>query len=68
MNVVPEVPHAMTNGHCSLQLGVLGRFEPPVVKGQSPDGGPRGTTPGSSQDLTAHICQNYNYNFMNFVD
>ena len=57
MNVASEVRHAMTNGHCSLQLGVWGRFESPVVPGQGADGGPRGKTPGSSRDPTVHICQ-----------
>ena len=46
---MPEARHAMTNGHCSLQLGVWdGRFQPPAVPGQSTDGGPRGKTPGSA--------------------
>ena len=43
MNVVPEVRYAMT----------------PAVPGQSPDGGSRGKTPGSSRDPTVYICQKY---------
>ena len=57
MNVVPEVRHAMPNGHCSLQLGVWGALSFPAVPGQSPDESPRGKTPGSSRDPTAYICQ-----------
>ena len=53
-----EAQYAMTNGHCSLQLGVWGgTLSPPVVPGQSADGGPKGKTPGSSRDPTVYICQ-----------
>ena len=54
---MPEARHAMTNGHCSLQLGSGGALSPPVVPGQSDDGGPKGKTPGSSRDPTVYICQ-----------
>ena len=56
---MPGARHAMTNGHCSLQLRVWGggRFEPPVVPRQSADGGPKGKTPGRFLDPTVYICQ-----------
>ena len=41
---MPKVQHRITNGHCSLQLGIRGRFKPRAVSGQSPDGCPWSNT------------------------
>ena len=78
MNVVPETRHAMSNGHCSLQLGVWGGFQPPAVPGQSTDGGPRGKnqetleilqfTIAKKPNIHSRVPFTPNYNFMNFVD
>ena len=59
MNVVADAQHAMTNGHCSLQLGVWGCFNPPAGPGQSSAGGPGGGARGSSRDPIVYIGQKY---------
>ena len=52
---MPEVQHAITNGHCFLQLGSGGTVSPPVVPGQSPDGGPR-TKPPEALEILQLTC------------
>ena len=80
MNVVAEAQHAMTNGHCPLQLGGSGgALSSPVGPGQDPAGGPGSEAPGSSRDPIVYISQKMpkihlcgpfkpNYNSENFVD
>ena len=50
--VVPKAQHAMTVGHCPIQLGVWGCCKPPMGPGQSPGGGSGGEAPRSSEDHT----------------
>ena len=53
-NVVPKAQDAITDGHCSLQLGV---FEPPSGSRAEPWWGPEGKAPGISRDPTVYISQ-----------
>ena len=74
---MPEVRHTMTNSHCSLQLGVLGHFEPLTGSKAEPCWGFKEQNPGKlSRSCSLHLPKmpkihprgpfTLNYNFMNF--
>ena len=55
---MPESQHALTNGHCSLQLGVWGALSPPVGSGHSPGGGPGAKAPEALKILQFTLAKN----------